>query len=701
MSLYQTNSNLSKIQPEHLERQAFIYVRQSTLVQVQENTGSTSRQYDLVKRALNLGWPQERIEVIDQDQGHSGSSITGRDGFQYLMAQVGLGLAGAVVSIEVSRLARSCTDWYRLLEICALSGTLVIDEEGVYDPGQYNDRLLLGFKGTMSEAELHWLSQRMLGGKLAKAEKGELRCLLPVGLIYDPVGTGRILLDPDEEIQQAVRLVFELFAQNGSALAVAQHFERQGLKFPTRQWEARHQGEVTWGTLSYTRVLNILHNPTYAGAYVYGQVHYRTKLQPGEKLAFQGHRQRRKREEWPIILQGHHPGYLTWEAFEGNQKKLTDNRTYDPAQGRGLGVTRKGEALLSGIVRCGRCGRKMKVHYQKMGSFCYDCEDREGRGGSLFKYCQDVRGSRIDQAVVSAVLEAVQPTQLEVALGTLTQLEEQAHQFERQWHRRIERSQYEADLARRRFVVVDPENRLVARSLEKEWNAKLAEVVSIEREYAEVPRDKTNMSVSATEREQIVSLAQDLPGLWQAQSTTNAERKQLLRYLIEDVTLLKEAEEIRILVRWQSGAMSEMKIVRVPTERVLHPLNPEALKRMLELAVTHSSGEIAEQLNAEGYQTSRGHAFSGANVRSLLEQYRSSLNSEVAQSIPLEKGQRGDGRYGVAAAARLLKVSEATVRRWCEEGRLEVVRNKPGGPRWIALNTESLDVPQFPSGSVE
>ncbi|NWJ98920.1 MAG: recombinase family protein, partial [Chloroflexi bacterium] len=672
-------------------------------VQVQENTGSTARQYDLTKRALNLGWPQERIEVIDQDQGHSGSSINGRDGFQYLMAQVGLGKAGAVVSIEVSRLARSCTDWYRLLEICALSSTLVIDEEGVYDPSQYNDRLLLGFKGTMSEAELHWLTQRMQGGKLAKAEKGELRCLLPVGLIYDSVGTNRIVLDPDEEVQQAVRLVFELFAHSGSALAVAQHFEQSGLKFPTRQWEAVHQGEVVWRPLSYTRVLNILHNPTYAGAYVYGQVHYRTKVEVGDKPTLKGHRERRKLEDWPIILEGHHPGYVTWDVFVGNQKKLADNRTYDPSQAGGAGAVHKGEALLSGIVRCGRCGRKMKVHYQKEGSFCYQCEDRDGSSGSLFKLCQDVRGSRIDQAVASAVLEAIEPAELNVALGTLAQLEEESRQFERQWQRRIERSQYEADLARRRFVLVDPENRLVARNLEKEWNLKLAEIVSIEREYAEVSRDKAKIAVSASEREAILSLSHDLPQLWQAQSTTNAERKQLLRYLIADVTLLKEkeVETIRIVVRWQSGAVSELKIARIPTGRKHRPLNPEALKRMLELSATHSSGEIAEQLNGEGYQTSTGRAFSGSNVRMLLEQEQGSGKSESTRKVVLEKGQRGDGRYGVAAAARVLKVSEATVRRWCEEGRLEVVRNKPSGPRWIALNVEVLEATEELAGSVE
>jgi DNA invertase Pin-like site-specific DNA recombinase len=262
MSLSRPNS--LKIRPDHLDRQALIYVRQSTLIQVRENTGSTARQYDLAKRASDLGWPPDRIRVIDQDQGHSGSSAVGRDGFQLLVAEVGLKHAGAVFCLEASRLARSCSDWYRLLEICALAETLVIDEDGVYDPGQYNDRLLLGFRGTMSEAELHWLRQRLLGGKLAKAEQGLLRFRLPTGLVYDPAG--KIVLDPDEEVRAAVRLVFDLFSQRGSALAVVAHFARHHLRFPIRFWGGRRDGELVWGPLRCARVLDILHNPLYAGA---------------------------------------------------------------------------------------------------------------------------------------------------------------------------------------------------------------------------------------------------------------------------------------------------------------------------------------------------------------------------------------------------------------------------------------------------
>src|SRR6266571_6288966 len=295
-----TRPSSQKIRPDHLDRLAVIYVRQSTLFQVRENTGSTTRQYDLVKRAQDLGWTPASIQVVDQDQGQSGSSSVGRDGFQWLVAEVGLGHVGAVLSLEVSRLARSCSDWYRLLEICALTDTLVIDDEGVYDPGAHNDRLLLGFKGSMSEAELHWLKSRLQGGKLSKAEQGSLRFRLPIGLVYDPVG--RIVLDPDEAVQEAVRLVFSLFEQFGSALAVVSYFAEYQLRFPTSVWGGRRADEVIWSHLSHGRVLNILHNPLYAGAYVYGRTQFRSRALPGEEPRIKWRTRRVKPEEWPIVL---------------------------------------------------------------------------------------------------------------------------------------------------------------------------------------------------------------------------------------------------------------------------------------------------------------------------------------------------------------------------------------------------------------
>ena len=336
-----TRQQTLKVRPDHLTRTAVIYVRQSTLLQVRENSGSTTRQYDLVKRAHDLGWERAAIQVIDQDQGQSGSSTIGRDGFQLLVAEVGLGHVGAVLSLEVSRLARSCSDWYRLLEICALTDTLVIDEEGVYDPGLYNDRLLLGFKGTMSEAELHWLHQRLQGGKLTKAEQGHLRFRLPSGLVYDPVG--RVVLDPDEAVQEAIRLVFTLFEQTNSALAVVSHFAKHQLLFPTRQWGGARAGELEWVRLCHGRVLDVLHSPLYAGAYVYGRTQTRRHALPGEEPRIKGRTRRVKQEDWPIVLLDRHPGYISWEQFCRNQQQLADNQNTPAAAHRG--AVREGPSL--------------------------------------------------------------------------------------------------------------------------------------------------------------------------------------------------------------------------------------------------------------------------------------------------------------------------------------------------------------------
>ena len=389
-----TPLNPTKLRNAHLTRPALVYVRQSTLIQVRANTASTARQYQLAQRAQALGWPEHLVVVIDQDQGRSGASSAGRDGFDYLIAEVGLGRAGAVLCLEASRLARSSSDWYRLIEICALTDTLVIDEAGVYDPGQYNDRLLLGFRGTMSEAELHWLHGRLVGGKLEKAQHGTLRWRLPVGLVYD--AAGQIVFDPDEEIQHAVRQVFEVFAAAQSALAVVKHFAEHGLQIPDRLWQLQCKGEVVWRPLRHARVLSMLHNPFYAGAYGYGRTTTRRHLLPGEAPRVKGYTRQVKRDEWPIILREHHPGYISWAQFRAHLAQLDDNRTYDAKQRRG--AIRDGGALLQGIVMCGVCGRRMTVRYMPDGIRpMYVCaqlhKDLAG------KTCQFMRGDGIDAAV--------------------------------------------------------------------------------------------------------------------------------------------------------------------------------------------------------------------------------------------------------------------------------------------------------------
>src|SRR6266705_1819629 len=496
-----------KIRPDHLDRLAVIYVRQSTLFQVRENTGSTTRQYDLVKRAEALGWTSASIQVVDQDQGQSGSSSVGRDGFQWLVAEVGLGHVGAVLSLEVSRLARSCSDWYRLLEICALTDTLVVDDEGVYDPGAHNDRLLLGFKGSLSEAELHWLRQRLQGGKLSKAEQGQLRFRLPIGLVYDPVG--RIVLDPDEAVQEAVRLVFSLFEQSTSALAVVSAFARQHLRFPTRWWGGKRADELIWSRLSHERALNILHSPLYAGAYVYGRTKFRSRTLPGEEPRVKGRTRRLPQEDWPIVLLDAHPSYITWEHFLRNQRQLDDNRTWRAEEHRG--AVREGPSLLQGIVLCGSCGRRMGIRYQHNGSLLmYECHQLHSQLAA--RTCQTMRGDRIDQAVVACFLQAIEPAHLEVALSALDRVEAHAKQVDQQWQRQVERAQYEADLACRRYKTVDPDNRLVARSLEREWNEKLAEVEKLEREYAMLP-PQAALVLTASQRQQVRNLARNMTAI--------------------------------------------------------------------------------------------------------------------------------------------------------------------------------------------
>jgi len=674
---------LAKIRPDHLDRRAFVYVRQSTFMQVREHPASTARQYDLVQRAADLGWTREAITVIDQDQGCSGASALGRDGFQYLIAEVGLGHAGAVLSLEASRLARSCSDWYRLLEICALTDTLVIDEDGVYDPGQYHDRLLLGILGTMSEAELHWLRQRLLGGKLEKAQHGQLRFRPPVGLTFDP--TGRLGLDPDEEVRHAVSLVFTLFDQLGSALAVVKYFADHHLRFPTRLWGKTHDDELVWRPLSHPRVLAILHNPRYAGAYVYGRTQTRRRPLPGEAPCVKGRTRKVAPPDWSVVRHDAHPGYLTWEQFLRNQQRLDDNCTIDSADRRG--AVREGTALLQGIVLCGRCGRRMSVRYYKDGTTpSYECNQLHSHHAG--PTCQFVRGDGVDAGVAQLFLEALQPAQLEVALATLEDIEAQARQVDRQWQLRLERARYEAELARRRFLAVEPENRLVGRTLEREWNDKLAELDRLEREYASLPR-LTARQVSTEERQRILALAGDLPTLWHAVTTTPAQRKQLLRFLVQDVTLTKQLRTITIAVRWQTHACSTVEVARPRRSCDARRTDPAVVARVRALAGHHTDPQIATILNEEGLTPGMSRAFTAGKVQWIRYAY------DIASGCPAAPGacaggQRGDGRYSVQAAAGLLNVNISTVVAWCKAGRLDGVQAAPHGPWWVRLTPESI-----------
>jgi DNA invertase Pin-like site-specific DNA recombinase len=673
----------SKVRPEHLDRPALIYVRQSSPMQVRDHTASAARQYDLAQYAEQLGWPKERIQVIDQDQGLSGASARGRDGFQYLMAEVSLGRAGAVLSLEASRLARCCSDWYRLIEICGLTDTLVIDEDGVYDPTQYNDRLVLGIKGTMSAAELHWLRSRLLGAKLKKAESGELRYRPPTGLVYDPAG--QLVFDPDEQVQQAVRLLFSTFVEVGTALGVVQYFARNRLSFPTRLFGGSRDGQLLWRPLVHGRVLAILHNPAYVGTYVYGRTKTRKVLWPNEEPRVKGRTRRVAVEDWPCVLHDHHPGYITWEQFQRNQHRLLENCTAPHQEHRG--AVRAGAALLQGLMLCGRCGRRMTIRYMSDGKIpLYECNQLHKQLGE--KSCQSLRGDRIDEAVARAFLEALQPAQLEVSMAALDQMAEQARRVDRQWELIVERARYEAELARRRFLAVDPENRLVGRTLERDWEARLAEVERLERESATRPAASIRL-VDPTERARILALAQDLPALWQAPTTPHADRKQLIRCLIKDVCLARGATTIEVSIRWQTEACTVLSIPRPQRSGDLRRTDPAAVARLRVLAAHTPDRQIAEILAREGFRSGTGRRFTTNIVKQLRYSY--SIPSDCPDGpVASVEGYRADGRCSSKAAADLLNVNVSTIAAWCQSGILDGIQSVPHGPWWIQLTPEII-----------
>jgi DNA invertase Pin-like site-specific DNA recombinase len=678
-----TQSFAPKIRPDHLDRQAQVYVRQSTMMQVRENTASTARQYDLAGRARDLGWPLERIQVIDQDQGHSGASTAGRDGFQHLVAQVGLGRTGAVLSLEASRLARSCSDWYRLIEICALTNTLVIDEDGVYDPTQYSDRLLLGFLGTMSEAELHLIRSRLLGGKLKKASDGQLRFRPPTGLVYDL--ERRIVFDPDEQVQQAVRLVFDLFDQSPSALAVVKHFADHHLQCPTRFWGGSRHGQVIWRPLSHARVLGILHNPEYAGAYAYGRTKTRVLCLPGEEPRVKGRTRQVRPEDWPFLIPGHHPGYITWNQFQQNQRRLDDNRTL-PDQDR-RGALREGLALLQGIVRCGRCGRRMSVRYLNNSSIpSYECNSYHTHFAG--KTCQSIRGDEIDAAVARALLEAMRPAQLEVSMAAFDQIAAQVRQLDRQWQLTLERARYEAELARRRFVAVEPENRLVARTLEREWNEKLAEIERMEQDAALRPQLQSRL-VDPDERRRVLALAQDLSKIWYAPTTHQTARKQLLGYLIKDVTLCRGGTTIQVAIRWQTEACTALEVPRPKRSYEMRRTDPVVVAKIKVLALEHTDSQIASLLDQEGFRSGTGSRFTRTIVSQLRYSYSIISGCPEAPAACAE-GLRADGRCSAKTAGEMLNVNVSTIADWCHSGTLDGIQSAPYAPWWIKLTPENI-----------
>ena len=639
-----------KVSASHLRRDAYLYVRQSTLRQVFENTESTRRQYALREKAVALGWPIERVIVIDSDQGQSGTS-TDRKGFQKLVGEVGVGHVGIVLGLEVSRLARNSTDWHRLLEICALTDTLILDEDGIYSPGDFNDRLLLGLKGTMSEAELHLLRSRLRGGILNQARRGALKTPLPIGLVYDP--ENKVVLDPDSQVQNSIRHLFETFERSGSASATVKHFREQGLRFPRRPRFGPHKGELLWEPLRHWRVLRVLHNPRYAGAYFFGRS--RTRKRPGGGVEVKA----LPREEWTVLLPDAHPGYVSGQQFETNLKRLRKN-AHAYGLERRKSPPREGPALLQGLVVCGVCGRRMTLRYHtRMGKRCpdYVCQSEGIKNATAI--CQSIPGAGIDQAIGELLVESVTPLTLEVALQVHEELESRASEADALRRQRVKRARYEADLARRRFMEADPGNRLVVDVLEAEWNAKLRALHEAQEEL-ERRQAQSSQGLSAEQRRQVLALATDFPRLWRDPKTPQQERKRMLRLLLEDVTLTK-SKEIAAGVRFRGGATRDLTLPLALNAWQLRQTSALVVAEIDALLDHHTEAPIAALLNERGFVSGEGKPLCGKTVQRIRRSY--GLRKRYDRL-------RDAGMLTTAEVAGVLGVSIATVKIWRRRGML-------------------------------
>jgi len=630
----------SKVSPEHLRRDAFLYVRQSTLRQVLENTESTQRQYALRDRAVALGWPAERIHTIDEDLGISGAHAENRDGFQRLVSEVALGHAGIVLGLEVSRLARNNADWHRLLELCALSGALISDEDGVYDPAHFNDRLLLGLKGSMSEAELHILKSRLQGGMRNKARRGELQLPLPIGLVYDAAGA--VAIDPDRQIEHTVRLVFNTFREVSSASATVRRFAREGLNFPHRVQSGPSKGEVLWEALEHARVLQILHNPRYAGAFVFGRTRVKRTADLKSKTSIQV-----DRKDWEVLIQNAHPGYVSWEEFERNQVTLKQNLAALSTQGRGT-LPREGIALLQGRVLCGRCGARMRTRYEQFRDHLipyYVCTDAVVRRAG--KFCQSIRGSDIDEAISGLLLKTIAPAALDVALAVQAEIAGRIEQADTLRQQQLERARYEAELKRRRFLKCDPDHRLVADALEADWNDQLRRLETLKQEH-DRQREADQGLLDEAARARILSLAQDFPRVWNDPRTESRERKRMLALLIEDVTLTK-TDPIAVHVRFRGGQTTSLTVQGPKPIAVIRKFNPEFIAELDQLLETYPEKEAAEQLNARGHRNWKQQPLTRSAVFNLRFVYKLKSHYQRLRDRGMLSSDELGQRLGVSA----------------------------------------------------
>jgi DNA invertase Pin-like site-specific DNA recombinase len=682
-------NELSKINAEHLRRCAIIYVRQSSSTQVEHNRESTARQYELAERAARLGWRRDQVKVIDEDLGISGSGLSERPGFARMTAEVGLGQVGIVLGLEVSRLARNNADWYRLLDLCGLTHTLIGDGDGIYHPGLFNDRLVLGLKGTMSEAELHVLRARLLGGIRNKAARGELHRGLPVGLVRGDAD-GEVLLHPDESVQAAIHAVFDRFAEFGSARRVWLWFRSQGLRFPLH---SNSFVDLRWVAPTYTKIHQVLTNPFYAGVYVYGRTQQTCYLDAGGRI--RKRIRQRDREQWPVFIRDHHAGYIDWNTFEANQKRLAQNIRPRPHQSGG--AVREGAALLQGIAVCGHCGRRLAVHYSgRFSAPGYHCAGKNivnGRG----EYCLNIGGVQIDAAVAEAFLSALAPAGLEASLQAIEQFDADHETTLAQFRRDVERARYNAQRAERRYRAVDPENRLVARGLEAEWESALLELKTAESELSDREHARPR-SLTHEERDAILALGKDLKRIWFAPTTSDRDRKELLRTLLDDVTLRVERDKYNahLTLRWRGGLFSE---VNVPLPRS-HPspirTADDTIDLLRRLAAHYPDTKIAGILNRQGRTTATGLSFTANRVSSLRTHW------EIPCFEPKQQVQDGECMT-IEKAARALGIAPSTLHRCLNDGFIAGEQITPGAPWRIRINDElrSRFVESAPEGYVK
>ena len=668
-----------KIRPEHLDRAAVVYVRQSSRQQVLEHSESTRLQYALAERAVVLGWARSQVMVIDEDLGVSAATADSRKGFARLVTEVTMGRAGVVLGIEMSRLARTGRDWHQLLELCSLSGVLLADPDGVYDPGFYNDRLLLGLKGTMSEAELYLIRQRMLSGKLAKAERGELAIPLPMGYVRRP--SGEAVLDPDEQAQHVVRLVFGTFARRGTLNGVLRYLVDHQVQLPVRAHAGPSKGEIEWRRPTRETLQIMLHNPVYAGYYAYG----RRQIEPRRKAPGRPSTGRvvKDASEWLVLLPGRLPAYITPEQYEANVARMAANRQTAATPG----APRDGSALLSGLLRCGRCGgHRMTVRYHDgshgghaaHGYVCAFYQVNYGTGGP----CQHIAGPALDAWVTGQVLQAVAPAAVEVSMAAAAQAEDERAMLGKLWRQRLERARYAAGRARRQYQLAEPENRLVIRQLEAAWEAALAETARLEADYQRFTEQQPE-TLTAGERAAIQALASDLPRTWNAPSTTQADRKELLRILIEDITVnvAGNSELVDVTITWAGGHQSTGQAVRPVARLDQLSYYPALLARITELAgAGRTNQQIAGVLNNEGFRPpKRTSRFTGGQVRTLIT--RRGIRRQ-AKGRPAVLTSLPPGEWSVPGLSAELGMPTASIYNWIYRGWI-TARHAPGTRNWI------------------